>query len=186
MLRSNIEHGQCLRASGLILDRMNALLHWQDFLYKGLFAWCVVSDISQASKSHSIPTLSSLIATFLNMFGSFISVAVVALAATASAAPKAAAATSCTLSGASGASAVASAKASCPTLTLDSLVVPAGTTLDLTKLAKVWKCFELISFAGYLLADLFTFALTGHPCHFQGHYHLWIQGVGWPSCLRLW
>jgi hypothetical protein len=119
------------------------------------------------------------------MFGSFISVAVVALAATASAAPKAVAATSCTLSGASGASAVASAKASCPTLTLDSLVVPAGTTLDLTKLAKVRECFESISFAEKV-ADLFTFALTGHPCHFQGHYHLWIQGVGWPSCLRLW
>jgi hypothetical protein len=55
----------------------------------------------------------------------------------------------------------------------------------LTKLAKVRKCFESISFAEKV-ADLFTFALTGHPCHFQGHYHLWIQGVGWPSCLRLW
>jgi hypothetical protein len=117
---------------------MNALLHWQDFLYKGLFAWCVVSESPKPQISF-YPTLSSLIATFLNMFGSFISVAVVALAATASAAPKAVAATSCTLSGASGASALASAKASCPTLTLDSLVVPAGTTLDLTKLAKVCK-----------------------------------------------
>jgi len=74
------------------------------------------------------------------MFGSFISVAVVALAATATAAPAALderAATSCSFSGASGATAVASAKSSCPTITLDSLVVPAGKTLDLTKLAKV-------------------------------------------------
>jgi polygalacturonase len=71
------------------------------------------------------------------MFGSIISVAVVALAATASAAPAAKAATTCSFSGASGATAVASAKSSCATITLDSLVVPAGTTLDLTKLAKV-------------------------------------------------
>ena len=78
--------------------------------------------------------------TLFNMFGSLISVAVVALAATATAAPAALderAATSCSFSGASGATAVASAKSSCPTITLDSLVVPAGTTLDLTKLAKV-------------------------------------------------
>ncbi|KAM0701492.1 hypothetical protein Q7P35_011854 [Cladosporium inversicolor] len=70
------------------------------------------------------------------MFGSFISVAVVALAATATAAPKALAATSCSFSGAYVASAVQSAKSSCPTITLDSLVVPAGAPLDLTKLAK--------------------------------------------------
>lgn len=73
------------------------------------------------------------------MFGSFISVAVVALAATATAAPKALAATSCSFSGAYVASAVQSAKSSCPTITLDSLVVPAGAPLDLTKLAKVRK-----------------------------------------------
>jgi polygalacturonase len=72
------------------------------------------------------------------MFGSFVSVAVVALAATATAAPATLneRATTCSFSGASGATAVASAKSSCPTITLDSLVVPAGTTLDLTKLAK--------------------------------------------------
>ena len=77
--------------------------------------------------------------TLFNMFGSLISVAVVALAATATAAPAALEerATTCSFSGASGATAVASAKSSCPTITLDSLVVPAGTTLDLTKLAKV-------------------------------------------------
>ena len=90
------------------------------------------------------PTLSSLTAftTFLNMFGSFISVAVVALAATATAAPAALderAATTCSFSGAYVASAVQSAKSSCPTITLDSLVIPAGAPLDLTKLAKVRK-----------------------------------------------
>jgi hypothetical protein len=77
---------------------------------------------------------------FRTMFGSFVSVAVLALAATATAAPAALeerAATTCSFSGASGATAVASAKKSCATITLDSLVVPAGTTLDLTKLTKV-------------------------------------------------
>ena len=82
-------------------------------------------------------SLSSLLSS--NMFGSILSVAVVALAATATAAPAALEerATTCSFSGASGATAVASAKSSCPTITLDSLVVPAGKTLDLTKLAKV-------------------------------------------------
>jgi len=43
-------------------------------------------------------------------------------------------AASCTFSGASGATQVSSAKSSCPTITLSSLAVPAGKTLDLTKL----------------------------------------------------
>lgn len=124
--------------AGLILDRRMLCFIGKTSYIKACSPWCV-SEIIQASQSPSYPTLSSLIVftTSLNMFGSIISVAVVALAATASAAPAAKAATSCSFSGASGASAVASAKSSCPTITLDSLVVPAGTTLDLTKLAKV-------------------------------------------------
>ena len=42
---------------------------------------------------------------------------------------------SCTFSGATGAAAAMKAQASCATLTLSSLAVPAGTTLDLSKLA---------------------------------------------------
>jgi polygalacturonase len=41
---------------------------------------------------------------------------------------------SCTFSGSTGAAAVAKSKTSCSTITLSNLVVPAGTTLDLTKL----------------------------------------------------
>lgn len=40
----------------------------------------------------------------------------------------------CTFSGASGAASVASGKKSCSSIVLSSLVVPAGTTLDLTGL----------------------------------------------------
>lgn len=42
---------------------------------------------------------------------------------------------SCTFSGATGAAAAMKAQASCATMTLSSLAVPAGTTLDLSKLA---------------------------------------------------
>ena len=67
------------------------------------------------------------------------SIAAVALAATsviAAPAPLVERADSCTFSGSSGAAAAIKGKASCTTITLDSLVVPAGTTLDLTKLKK--------------------------------------------------
>lgn len=73
------------------------------------------------------------------MLSSFASLATVALAATtAFAAPATLTerADSCTFSGSSGAAAAAKGKSSCSTITLDSLVVPAGTTLDLTKLKK--------------------------------------------------
>ena len=46
---------------------------------------------------------------------------------------------SCTFSGASGAAAVSKSKASCATITLSSVAVPSGTTLDLTKLTKGTK-----------------------------------------------
>lgn len=73
------------------------------------------------------------------MFPSFASLATVALAATtvfAAPAVLTERANSCTFSGTFGAAAVAKSKTSCSTITLDSLFVPAGTTLDLTKLKK--------------------------------------------------
>ena len=42
----------------------------------------------------------------------------------------------CTFTGSTGAAAVVKAKKSCPVITLNNLVVPAGTTLDLTGLTK--------------------------------------------------
>ncbi|RMZ73495.1 Glycoside hydrolase family 28 [Pyrenophora seminiperda CCB06] len=56
------------------------------------------------------------------------------LAATAVAAPAEKRAT-CTFSGATGAADAMAAQSSCPTMTLSNLSVPAGTTLDLSKLA---------------------------------------------------
>ncbi|KAH7351007.1 putative polygalacturonase 2 [Rhexocercosporidium sp. MPI-PUGE-AT-0058] len=57
---------------------------------------------------------------------------------------------SCTFSGATGAAAVAKGKAACATITLSNLVVPAGTTLDLTKLTKGTKViFEGTTTFGY-------------------------------------
>jgi polygalacturonase len=86
------------------------------------------------------------------MFGSILSIAVVALAATTTAAPlDERAATNCSFSGSYSATALESAKSSCSTITLDSLVVPAGTTLDLTKLKKGTKVvFKGTTTFGYL------------------------------------
>lgn len=44
-------------------------------------------------------------------------------------------ATSCTFSGSTGAAAAISSQAACSTITLNNVAVPAGTTLDLSKLA---------------------------------------------------
>lgn len=67
---------------------------------------------------------------------SFFTVALAATTAFAAPATLTERADSCTFSGSSGAAAVAKSKTSCSTITLNSLVVPAGTTLDLTKLKK--------------------------------------------------
>jgi polygalacturonase len=72
----------------------------------------------------------------------FTSLATVALAATSvigAPAPLGAPADGCSFSGSSGAVNAMKNKKSCSTITLTDLVVPAGTTLDLTNLAKGTK-----------------------------------------------
>lgn len=70
---------------------------------------------------------------FLSVVALTASLAVSAAAAPASATVKRA--TSCTFSGTTGAAAAISSQAACSIITLNNVVVPAGTTLDLSKLA---------------------------------------------------
>lgn len=123
------------------------------------------------------------------MINTILTIALAALAATTNAAPASLderAASTCTFTGASGATAVASAKSSCSTITLDSLVVPAGTTLDLTKLNKgthvVFKgttTFGYKEWAGPLVSisgDALTIDGTGATL--DGNGSRWWDGKG--------
>lgn len=85
---------------------------------------------------------------------------------------------SCTFSGSSGAAAVAKGKGSCSTITLSSLVVPAGKTLDLTGLKSGTKvCFRF-----FLLWYRWLIVLG----HLPGYHYLWLWRMVWSSYLSLW
>lgn len=73
-------------------------------------------------------------------------------------------------------------KASCSTITLNNIAVPAGTTLDLTKLKTGTKvCIFAVQRGVTIGAD----TLSSTPGHFPGYHFLWLQGMGGPPHLRL-
>lgn len=85
----------------------------------------------------------------------------------------------CTFSGASGAAAAIKAKNSCATITLNNLVVPAGTTLDLTKLNKGTSVSRLVSSP---MLVTFSNSSTGY---LPGNDYFRLQGVGRTFDFRL-
>lgn len=84
------------------------------------------------------------------------------------------------------AAAAVKGKTSCTTIVLDSIVVPAGKTLDLTGLKAGTHVSPSDSFPLTIVNSGTGVYSDVKPLgHFQGQDHLWLQGMGRPAHLRV-